>query len=76
MLLVSQDGSVFRHFIILFGICLFTKPVICSVKLLAYASISLFLIAFQSDSLRSCDKVSDSDQEMGRQRRLILHCLY
>ena len=56
MLLVSQDGSVFRHFIILFGICLFTKPVICSVKLLAYTSISLFLIAFQSDSLKSCDK--------------------
>ena len=46
VLLVSQDGSVFRHFIILFGICLFTKRVICSVKLFAYMSLSLFLMAF------------------------------
>ena len=54
--IMGYNFSVFRHFIILFGICLITKPVICSVKLLAYTSMSLFLIPFQSDSLKSCDK--------------------
>ena len=56
MLFVKQDGSDFRVFIILFGICLLIKSVICSVKLFAYMSMSLFLILFQSVFINSFDK--------------------
>ena len=42
MWLVSQDRSDFRILIILFGICILAKFVICSVKLFAYISISYF----------------------------------
>ena len=56
MLFVNQDESEFRVFIILFGMCLLIKSVICSVKLFAYMSMSLFLILFQSAFINSSDK--------------------
>ena len=56
MLFVNQDGSDFRVFIILFGMCLSIKSVICSVKLFAYMSMSLFFILFQSVFINSSDK--------------------
>ena len=56
MLFVNQDGLDFRVFIILFGMCLSIKFVICSVKLFAYMSMSLFLILFQSVFINSSDK--------------------
>ena len=53
---MCQDGSDFRVFIILYGMCLLTKSVICSVKLFAYMSMSLVLILFQSVFIHSSDK--------------------